>query len=416
MENNIQVDDAPRPWGIYVHIPFCRQKCYYCDFASWAGREHYMADYTAALLQELYRRGARYAARWGRPATMYIGGGTPTALPREQLLAIVTALQGVGAAGKTAALTPCRAGAADGHASGPQGLSSDLPLEFTVEANPGTVDEAYLAALRCAGVNRLSFGVQSFDDRLLRRIGRIHTAAQARASFAAARAAGFDNISLDLMYGLPGQTLSDLQSSVEQALALGPEHISIYGLQLEPGTVFARQQEQGRLELPDDDTAEAMYDYMTTALPQAGYERYEISNFARPGRESRHNMSYWQDVPYLGIGAAAHSYLDGQRYENMADIAGYIKAVTEGESVTSEEEPATRQIAMEEYAFLALRMVRGISRDGFAARFGVTLESVYGEVIARLEAQGLLQTTPEAVALTPQGMKLGNQVFAEFLL
>lgn len=413
MEKNIQADDAPRPWGIYAHIPFCRQKCYYCDFASWAGRERCMADYTAALLRELHRRGARYATHWGRPATIYIGGGTPTALPREQLLAIVTALQGIGAAEKKSAASE---GAADGHASGTQRLSSDLPLEFTVEANPGTVDEAYLVALRAAGVNRLSFGVQSFDDRLLRRIGRIHTAAQARASFAAARAAGFDNISLDLMYGLPGQTLSDLQSSVEQALALGPEHISIYGLQLEPGTVFARQQEQGRLELPDEDTAEAMYDYMTTALPRADYERYEISNFARPGRESRHNMSYWQDVPYLGIGAAAHSYLDGQRYENMADIAGYIKAVTEGESVTSEEEPATRQIAMEEYAFLALRMVRGISRDGFMARFGVTLESVYGEVIARLEAQGLLQTTPEAVALTPLGMKLGNQVFAEFLL
>lgn len=383
--------DGARRWGLYVHLPFCRQKCFYCDFPSYAGQEGRMAVYVEALLGELAREGAPLRAAWGPPRTVYLGGGTPTALPPALMERLLAGLREFLAAAPDA-------------------------LEFTCECNPGTVDAAYLSLLRAGGVNRLSLGVQTFDDALLRRIGRIHTAAQARAAVRQARAAGFRNLSLDLMYSLPGQTLAGLEMSVQQALALAPQHISIYGLQVEEGTAFARAQAAGRLALPSDEESEAMYDYMTTALPVAGYARYEISNFARPGFESRHNLGYWQDVPYLGVGAAAHSYLDGQRYENPRGIEEYLAALRESGRARREEEPLTRATSMEEFAFLALRTARGIDRARFAARFGCELASVYADAIARMRARGFLEEDAQGVRLTPLGMKYGNWVFEAFLL
>lgn len=383
--------DGARRWGLYVHLPFCRQKCFYCDFPSYAGQEGRMAVYVEALLGELAREGAPLRAAWGPPRTVYLGGGTPTALPPALMERLLAGLREFLAAAPDA-------------------------LEFTCECNPGTVDAAYLSLLRAGGVNRLSLGVQTFDDALLRRIGRIHTAAQARAAVRQARAAGFRNLSLDLMYGLPGQTLAGLEMSVQQALALAPQHISIYGLQVEEGTAFARAQAAGRLALPSDEESEAMYDYMTTALPVAGYARYEISNFARQGFESRHNLGYWQDVPYLGVGAAAHSYLDGQRYENPRGIEEYLAALRESGRARREEEPLTRATSMEEFAFLALRTARGIDRARFAARFGCELASVYADAIARMRARGFLEEDAQGVRLTPLGMKYGNWVFEAFLL
>lgn len=383
--------DGARRWGLYVHLPFCRQKCFYCDFPSYAGQEGRMAVYVEALLGELAREGAPLRAAWGPPRTVYLGGGTPTALPPALMERLLAGLREFLVAAPDA-------------------------LEFTCECNPGTVDTAYLSLLRAGGVNRLSLGVQTFDDALLRRIGRIHTAAQARAAVRQARAAGFRNLSLDLMYGLPGQTLAGLEMSVQQALALAPQHISIYGLQVEEGTAFARAQAAGRLALPSDEESEAMYDYMTTALPVAGYARYEISNFARPGFESRHNLGYWQDVPYLGVGAAAHSYLDGQRYENPRGIEEYLAALRESGRARREEEPLTRATSMEEFAFLALRTARGIDRARFAARFGCELASVYADAIARMRARGFLEEDAQGVRLTPLGMKYGNWVFEAFLL
>ena len=383
--------DGARRWGLYVHLPFCRQKCFYCDFPSYAGQEGRMAVYVEALLGELAREGAPLRAAWGPPRTVYLGGGTPTALPPALMERLLAGLREFLAAAPDA-------------------------LEFTCECNPGTVDAAYLSLLRAGGVNRLSLGVQTFDDALLRRIGRIHTAAQARAAVRQARAAGFRNLSLDLMYGLPGQTLAGLEMSVRQALALAPQHISIYGLQVEEGTPFARAQAAGRLALPSDEESEAMYDYMTAALPAAGYARYEISNFARPGFESRHNLGYWQAVPYLGVGAAAHSYLDGQRYENPRGIEEYLAALRESGRARREEEPLTRATSMEEFAFLALRTARGIDRARFAARFGCELASVYADAIARMRARGFLEEDAQGVRLTPLGMKYGNWVFEAFLL
>ena len=376
-------------WGVYIHIPFCRQKCFYCDFPSYAGREKYMEAYTEALCQEIAIQGLSYRQKWGKPATVYIGGGTPTALPGALLKKILQAVV--------------------------ESLGNDVP-EFTVECNPGTVDAAYLTLLKAGGVNRLSFGVQSFKDSLLQSIGRIHSGQEAVMAVREAQAVGFTNISVDLMYGLPQQTLADVAESIAQAQALGIQHISIYGLQLEEGTVFAQQYDQGKMLLPAEEAAEAMYDYLNAELPRQGFARYEVSNFAQPGRESRHNLSYWQDVPYLGLGAAAHSYLAGWRYENTSDIAAYIAKIKTGESVRQLEEEPTRQHAMEEFAFLALRTVTGLSREKFAAKFQVELDDIYGASIQKMAAQGLLIVDAEGCRLTAKGFKYGNVVFAEFLL
>ena len=347
-----------------------------------------MEDYAAALRAEILREVPPLRARWGDVTTIYIGGGTPTALPIALLTEILHTL--ITAAG--------------------------LPQECTVEANPGTVDVNSLAQLRAAGATRLSLGVQSFDDRLLRAIGRIHTAEEARTAFRAARVAGFTNISLDLMYGLPTQTLDDLKTSVNAALALAPEHISVYGLIVEEGTPFAAAEAQGRLALPSEDAAEEMYDYLMEELPAHGYARYEISNFARRGYESRHNLGYWRNVPYLGVGAAAHGDIDGVRWGSEPNTEKYIRAIHAGASVrTPEDAERTRENAMEEYAFLALRTREGIDEADFHRTFGVRIDAVYGAVIEKYITQGLLRRANGFTALTNAGMKLGNEVFAAFL-
>ncbi|MBE6085896.1 MAG: radical SAM family heme chaperone HemW [Selenomonas ruminantium] len=376
-------------WGVYIHIPFCRQKCFYCDFPSFAGKENRMEAYVEALCQQVKIQGLSYRQKWGIPATIYIGGGTPTALPQalmEKVLAAVT-----------------------------EAFGAEIG-EFTVECNPGTVDEDYFKILRTGCVNRLSFGVQSFQDALLKKIGRIHSGAEACEAVKLAQQAGFVNISVDLMYGLPGQNLTDLQASVAQADALGIQHISIYGLQVEKGTAFARMEEMGKLHLPTEDEAEAMYDYMTNRLPQLGYQRYEVSNFAKAGFESRHNRSYWHDVPYLGLGAAAHSYLEGKRYAAVTDIEAYTAGIKNGQEIWELEEEPSLEHAMEEFAFLALRTAEGISRKAFRDKFQRELDEVYGTVMADLKGQGLLLVDQAGCRLTEKGFKYGNLAFAEFIL
>ena len=347
-----------------------------------------MEDYAAALRAEILREAPPLRARRGDVATVYLGGGTPTTLPAALLTQILATIR----------------------------EAAGTPRECSVEANPGTVDEAYLVRLRAAGANRLSLGVQSFDDRLLRAIGRIHTADKARAAVRAARRVGFTNISLDLMYALPTQTLADLKRSVNEALALAPEHISVYGLIVEEGTPFAAAQAAGRLALPDEDAAEEMYDYLMAELPAHGYRRYEISNFARAGYESRHNLGYWRNVPYLGVGAAAHGYIDGARWGNEPDTENYIRAIRAGAPVrTPEDAERTQENAMEEYAFLALRTAEGIDAADFHRTFGIDIDCVYRAVIEHYEALGLLQRAQGHIALTAAGMKHGNEVFAAFL-
>ncbi len=386
-----------REFGVYIHIPFCQQKCFYCDFPSFAGRERYIDSYLEALEQEIILWKSQnpcqdILAFDGRlsPATIYIGGGTPTALEALQLEKLLQIIS--------------------------KHIVVEVAGEFTVEMNPGTVDAPKLDVLQKYGINRLSVGVQSFDDICLKKIGRIHTAQEAEDIIHKAQVMGFGNISLDLIYGLPGQDMDILQQSVARALALDVQHISIYGLQLEEGTVFDRLEQMGKLQLPEDTLVEKMYDYITKILPEAGYERYEISNFAQPGYESHHNLSYWQDVPYLGFGSGAHGYWQGYRYENPADIAEYIGKLQEKTLPSQLEEKVTEQAHMEEFCFLGLRTAKGISAKVFAEKFGSSLPEVYGDAIKKLSLEGLLEKDSQGIRLTAKGMKYGNQVFSEFLL
>ena len=378
-------------FGVYIHIPFCKQKCFYCDFPSFAGRERFIDSYLAALGRELELAAEKYGEQ-GRlkPATVYVGGGTPSLLALNQMEGLFAAI--------------------DKH------INLDFVDEFTIEANPGTPTVDKLRLMKAAGVNRLSIGVQSLDDDCLKTIGRIHTAREAVESVRLAQEKGFDNISIDLMYGLPGQTIETLKASVEKTLTLDVQHMSIYGLQLEEGTVFSRQQEMGKLQLSDDEQVEMMYDYITEVLPLNGYTRYEISNYALPGFESKHNCLYWQDVSYLGFGAGAHSYWQGSRYENPADIEQYISRISGGEILGYMEEQVGEKEHMEEFCFLGLRMTSGIKKGKFKEVFSKDIYAVFGETIKEMKSKDLLEETNTYLRLTKLGTKYGNVVFGGFII
>ena len=376
-------------YGLYIHIPFCKQKCAYCDFPSVAGHEADMEVYTDALCKELASKGKALSSQ-GKAMTLYIGGGTPTALPVPLLARVIQTAQAV--------------------------IPMHTDAEITVEANPGTVTLETMTMLSTLGVNRVSIGAQVFDDAILKRIGRIHTSQDIRDAVRWARAALIVNVSVDLMYGLPGQTMDVLKWSVGSSMDLAVNHISVYGLTVEDGTPFAQEKENGTLDLPSDETEEEMYDYLAETLPKFGFSRYEISNYARHDFICRHNLGYWQDRPYFGFGAAAHSYHDGRRTANTKDVGAYIKAVNHGESPAHTEETVTREKHIEEFCFLSLRTAEGIDRKKFAETFGCKMESLYQKVIDDLKAKKFLEETPTHFRLTPVGMKFGNQAFSSFLL
>jgi len=373
--------------GLYIHIPFCQKKCLYCDFPSHANLAHLYQPYVAALCREISGLGGVLSG--DIVDTIYIGGGTPTVLSGNCLSQL---LQQV-------------------HTS----FSIDKTAEISIEANPGTIDQDKLLVLKTAGVNRISFGVQTFHDSLLVGIGRIHSAAQGIESIKMAKRTGFNNINVDLMYGLPGQTTEQLRASILQAIELDVTHISAYGLKVEDGTPFARMQEEGRLQLPDEEIDEAMYDLTTHLLPQKGFARYEISNFARAGYECRHNLKYWQYQPYLGVGAAAHSFLHDQRRSNMADVVTYIDTMAQGLSPTIVGEKLGPSSVMAEYIFLALRTVEGMSVEKFNHYFNEDFATCYGDIIEMLRSKGLIIFTDNKIFLTEIGMKYGNVVFRAFL-
>lgn len=373
--------------GLYVHIPFCRQKCLYCDFASYAQTEHLFDAYTTALCQQIAAQGGMLC----KPSvdTVYIGGGTPSILPVpliEKILAALTA-----------------------------NFSIQPAAEISMEANPGTVTQEQLTALKALGINRLSFGVQSFNDKLLTAIGRIHRTVDSISAVEHAFAAGFTNISIDLMYGLPGQTYDGFVSELEQAAALGTSHLSVYGLKLEEGTPLAAAFDNGRLTLPEEADEEAMYDLMTAFLPEKGLLRYEISNFACQGKECRHNLKYWHYEPYLGFGCAAHSFFHGERISQIADLEEYIKRVAAGVPTIAMRETPAQDVAMAEYVFLALRTTNGINVNNFKQYFNIDFFAHFGDVFTKLHQQGLLAANANQVWLTDLGMKFGNIVFGSFL-
>ena len=373
--------------GIYVHIPFCRAKCSYCAFVSQTCDEALQHQYVAALCREITAAGGDFSAF--SVDSLFFGGGTPTVLSTDALALILQTIRGNFK------------------------LSDDA--EISIEANPGTVTAESLATLRRQGFNRLSLGVQSFDDKVLATIGRVHRAEEAESAFGLARQAGFANIGLDLIYGLPQQTPANWQATLERAIALSPDHLSAYGLKLEDGTPLAAAVAYGSLTLPSEEHEEAMYDVLNEFLPLQGYQRYEIANYARSGRQCRHNLKYWRSLPFRGFGLAAHSFDGAQRFANTADLGEYIEWSQAGLGVETVRESLDEAVVIGEYVFTALRLTEGMRFDEFQQRFGQDFRQLFAEPLARLNKMGLLEKTEQAVFLTPRGMKFGNQVFGEFL-
>lgn len=392
------------PFGLYIHIPFCVRKCAYCDFVSYGGCgaqdiEGYidlvMAELSAAMDDPAVAEALEHRAACGRKPfdTVYIGGGTPTLVPAPLVARLV--------------------GAALEHA--------EPGAEVTVEANPGTVTTSAVRVLREAGVNRISLGAQSFHDEELRVLGRIHTAREIVEAVNAVRKAGVDNLNIDLMYAFPGQTLESWAETLRAAVSLCPEHISCYSLILEEGTAIERALASGKLAAVSEEADAEMYACAIEFLTGAGFEHYEVSNFATPGYEARHNIGYWVNGSYLGIGASAHSHLvergldTSVRRANATGLSEYADKVRALGLGTAVSERIDRRTEMGDFMMLGLRMLRGVSVPAFRARFGVDPREVYRAELERLVGFGLVRADHERIALTEKGLFLGNAVFGEFV-
>lgn len=375
------------PIGLYIHIPYCLHKCGYCDFNSHPDDAGERERYVPALIREI----RHYADRLkDRPvATLFFGGGTPTTLPAGDQIRILKA---------------CK-----------RFFNVQEGAEITTEANPSTVETENLKCLRAAGINRISVGVQSFDAEELRILDRVHGVGEIHQTVERARLAGFDNLSLDLMFALPGQTRERWADNLEQALSKQPEHLSTYNLTIEPGTAFYKLHAAGKLGMPPEEFQLELYQYTIGRLKRAGYEHYEISNFARPGHESRHNTLYWENGEYLGLGAGASSFLDGVRFKNFNMPDHYIRRVTaEGHAVQTRERIDARK-AMGETMMLGLRLLKGVSIPKFERRFQVSFQRTFGPVIERLLEKGLVWVKPDRIGLSPRGLYLADSVILEFI-
>ena len=372
-----------KPTSAYVHIPFCTQICYYCDFSKVFIKNQPVDGYLEHLLQEFHSYDIQ------KLRTLYIGGGTPTALSASQLEVLL------------------------------EGLTKNLDLsmleELTIEANPGDLDADKIAVLQNSAVNRVSLGVQTFDDKMLKKIGRSHTEKDIYENIDRLKLAGFDNISIDLIYALPGQTMDQLKDNVSKAIALDIPHMSLYSLILENHTVFMNRMRRGKLPLPKEELEAEMFEYIIAELEKAGFEHYEISNFSKTGFESRHNLMYWDNAEYYGIGAGASGYVDGVRYKNHGPIRHYLKAVEEGSARINEEHLSHRE-QMEEEMFLGLRKKSGVSMARFEEKFEQSFQELYGEIVKDLIQQGLMQLDGDSVRMTKRGLFLGDTVAERFIL
>lgn len=374
---------SKKPTSAYVHIPFCTQICYYCDFSKVFIKNQPVDAYLEALIKEFE------SYQINSLKTLYIGGGTPTAITAKQLDYLLSHLQ--------------------------QHLQLDQLEEFTIEANPGDLTEDKIAVLRQSAVNRISLGVQTFNDKQLKQIGRSHTEAQIYTTIASLKEAGFQNMSIDLIYALPGQTIQQVKENVAKALALDIPHLSLYSLILEHHTVFMNKMRRGKLHLPTEDLEAEMFEYIISEMESSGFEHYEISNFTKPGFESRHNLMYWNNDEYFGCGAGASGYLNGIRYRNRIPIQHYLKAVADGNARLSEE-VLTKEEMMEEELFLGLRKKSGVSVSRFQEKFGLSFESRYGPVVRELQNQGLLVEDKDFIRMTKKGLFLGDSVAEKFIL
>lgn len=364
--------------GLYIHIPFCVKKCEYCDFVSFSGMDGRRDAYIDAVIREME------AFRGEKVNTVFIGGGTPTALDGAQLARLLAAVR------DTFSVAP--------------------DAEFTVEANPGTVTEDKAAVLLAGGVNRISVGVQSFNDAELKAIGRIHDAETAYAAVNHLKASGFNNISIDLMASLPYQTAESFKNTLDTALSLPITHISVYSLIIEDGTPIQKKYESGIYKQPDEDMDRELYRLTGEALSSRGFNRYEISNYARPGFESRHNLKYWNCDEYIGVGLAAHSYIDGVRSFNTSDLAAYLSG-----SCKAGEDRLTDADKRGEFMMLGLRKTAGVSAAEFQRRFDADIENVYGYIIAKYAKLGALEYADGFVRLTERGLDVANTVMCEFV-
>jgi len=376
-----------RPLALYLHIPYCLSRCHYCDFNTYVLDGPQSREYVQALAAEIRHQGAALDAEQRRVETIFFGGGTPSLLPAEDLCAL---------------LEVCRTA-----------FRVAPEAEITLEANPETVMPEAFVALRRGGFNRVSLGVQALHAGLLQVLGRPHTPARATEAFAAVRAAGFANVNLDVMFGLPGQSLRDWRRTLEGVVSLAPEHLSTYGLTIEEGTLFGRLHRQGALRLPPEGAHLTMYREALRYLPAAGYRRYEISNFARPGFECRHNLTYWRQGEYLGLGAGAHGYLGGVRSMNQRLPAAYISAVTrQGSAVVARENPSPVE-QVEEALMLGLRLADGLHLAAIAARFGLPDPPIDPAVLARLTGMGLIEAGDGLLRLTEAGLAVSDTVITE---
>ena len=372
-----------KPTSAYVHIPFCTQICYYCDFSKVFIKNQPVDSYLEHLLEEFRSYDIQ------KLRTLYIGGGTPTALSAPQLEVLL------------------------------DGLTKNLDLsvleELTIEANPGDLDADKIAVLKNSAVNRVSLGVQTFDDKMLKKIGRSHLEKDIYENIDRLKLAGFDNISIDLIYALPGQTMEQVKDNVAKAIGLDIPHMSLYSLILENHTVFMNRMRRGKLPLPKEELEAEMFEYIIAELERSGFEHYEISNFSKPGFESRHNLMYWDNAEYYGIGAGASGYINGVRYKNHGPIRHYLSAVEEGNARITEEHLSQKE-QMEEEMFLGLRKKSGVSMARFEKKFGRSFDGLYGEIVNDLVQQGLMQIEGDRVRMTKRGLFLGDTVAERFIL
>ena len=376
--------------GLYVHIPFCKQKCMYCDFPAYQNLQDYYETYVYALVQEMDLWVSEHPESKERSIdTIYFGGGTPTELSIQQLQMIVDKIK------STFTITD------DCH--------------MTIESNPGEVDLQYLTKLVNLGFNRISFGVQTFDDKALTMLHRSHNGEKAKQAVYDAKEAGFTDINIDLIYGLPRQTLEDIQHNLDIVKDLPINHISTYGLQVEVGTYLYHLVDKNLISIPSETIDESMYDMMMAGLKDLGFERYEISNFSKDNSYSRHNLKYWHYVDYLGFGAGAHSFYDGVRRSNNRNVMPYIQAVDRYTMPTIDTETITVERAQEDFCFLALRTKWGLNEHTFKKRFGISVVNLFGTTLNDLVSKDLLEYENDSYHLTSEGAKHGNYVFSQFI-
>ena len=370
--------------SLYIHIPFCKQKCLYCDFPSFSGKESLINSYVDSLIKEMQAKCSDYII-----ASLFIGGGTPSYLDKSNLKKLLNQINK---------------------------LNFKQNAEKTIECNPGTLNEEKLEIIKNGGINRISFGLQSTDDKLLKEIGRIHNYNEFLENYKMARKIGFDNINIDLMYGLPNQTADSYLDSLREIIKLNPEHISAYSLIIEEGTKFYQLYQKDLLDIPTEDDERKMYNIGRKLLLENGYKHYEISNFARTGRECFHNKVYWKCKQYIGIGAFASSYMDSVRYKNTEGIEQYIYKINNNIDTKIIEKINTGNDDIEEFMFMGLRMIEGISEDEFIKRFNIDVFAVYKKVIEDNIKKGLLLRKNRRIYLTEKGIEFSNLVMSDMIL